>query len=99
MAPMHAGANVEVAHQFPVSLKQGGLLLLQKCQFRLARKVFFIWERPQRQSEYFPHLVQSHVQFANRGEEGPCSRAVQLKDGVEIHYAHLNVIQVALTAS
>ena len=46
MASMHTGANVEVAHQFLVSLKQGGLLLLQKCQFRLAWEIFFMGETP-----------------------------------------------------
>ena len=54
---MHVGANVEVAHQFPVSLKQGGLLLLQKCQFCLAWEVFFVRERPKWQSRDFPHLI------------------------------------------
>ena len=39
-----------------------------------------------------PPLVQSHAQFANRGEEGSYSWAVQLKDGVEIRYTHLNAV-------
>ena len=45
-----------------------------------------------RQSRDFPHLMQSHAQFANRGEDGPCSWAVQLKDGVEVRYTHLNTV-------
>ena len=30
--------------------------------------------------------------IANRGEEGPCSWKVQLKDGVEVRYAHLDSV-------
>ena len=36
--------------------------------------------------------MQSHVQLTYRSEEGPCSWAVQFEDGIEIFYAHLDVI-------
>jgi len=36
--------------------------------------------------------MQSHTQFANRGEKSPCSRAIQFEDGVEARYAHLNAV-------
>ena len=26
------------------------------------------------------------------GEEGPCSREIQLKDGIEVRYAHLDAV-------
>ena len=63
---------------------KGGTLTLGKSQtkrapdspevpFRLAREIFFTWKRSQGQSRDFPHLVQSHAQFAYSGEESPCS--------------------------
>ena len=66
-------------------------MFLQKCQFRLAREIFFIWERSYGQSKDFPHLVQSHAQFSY-SEESPYSWTVQLKDGVEVRYAHLDTV-------
>ena len=36
--------------------------------------------------------MQSHTQFTNRGEESPCSQAVQSEDGIEARYAHLNAV-------
>jgi len=92
MIAMHAQADVEAAHQLSIGLEQGGLLLLQKHQFRLTREVFLIRDKSHRQSRDFPHLMQSHAQFAYRGEESPCSWAVQFKDGVKVCYAHLDAI-------
>ena len=81
-----------MAHQLSVGLEQGGLLLIQKCQFRLTWEVFFIRERAHWQSRDFPHLMQSNAQFAYRGEESPCGWAVQFEDGVEVRYTHLDAI-------
>ena len=39
MIVMRVRADVEVAHQLSIGLEQGGLLLLQKRQFRLTREV------------------------------------------------------------
>jgi len=36
--------------------------------------------------------MQSHAQFAYRGEESPCNWAVQFKDGVKVRYTHLDAI-------
>ena len=76
----------------PTGLEQGWLLLLQKSQFCLAREVFFIGKRPKRQSRDFPHLMQGHTQFANRGEESPRSWAIQFKNGVKARHVHLNTV-------
>jgi len=55
------------------------------------RNILHMGETPKAEQR-LPTSLQSHAQFANRGEEGPCSWEVQLKDGLEVRHAHLNTV-------